>query len=183
MSYSIRISLIAMILLVGALMAFGAVQAALAMRASSDQLAGSSIPTPTPLPNQMQASSPEISFIDSPTASCILPEMNTGVCFMTWNFMYANADPNYMVTMTVSIDNKLRARYSGFFQTSMVVPSEMMTFQVQCGAPGSGGDPYYGAVHSYILRARDSAGLSAANYGSVTCPADLARVFLPFVKR
>jgi len=97
--------------------------------------------------------------------------------------MSAIADPNYMVTMTVSIDDNFRARYSGFFQTSMVVPSEMMTFQVQCGAPGSGGDPYYGAVHTYTLRARDSAGLSAANYGSVTCPADLARVYLPVVKR
>ncbi len=103
---------------------------------------------------------------------------------MTWYYLYVNADPNYVITMTVGIDNKARARYGGFFQTSMDVPSEMMTFKVPCGALGAGGDPNYGAVHSYVLRARDSAGLAAANYGAVTCPADEPRhVFLPLTRR
>ncbi len=77
--------------------------------------------------------------------------------------------------MTVEIDGKKRARYNGFFQTDMYIPSEMLVFQVACGAPGSGGDPNLGLNHTYTLRARDSAGLGAANYGSVTCPADEPR--------
>jgi hypothetical protein len=109
--------------------------------------------------------------------------MNTGECYLTWNYMYADAYPSYMITMTVSIDDVPRARYNGFFQTSMYVPTELMVFKVHCGAPGSGGTPDMGASHTYILRARDSGGLTSQNSGTLLCPADLGRTFLPVVRR
>ena len=171
MSKRIKNTLLIFTLAAGLLMAWGAARAAPMLSAA----AGNSIPqasnTPQPLPDQPAAISPDISFIDSPTASCILPRRNTGECLMTWSYMYADASPNYMITMTVGIDDSQRARYHGFFQQSMYVPGELMAFQVQCGAPGSGGDPNLGLSHSYTLRARDSSGLGAANYGTVTCPA------------
>jgi hypothetical protein len=184
MSYRSRISLLLLALTAGLLLAWGVVLAAPALSGSADIPATSLLVTPPPLPDEPASVSPDISFIDSPTASCILPRANTGVCLLTWNYMYADASPNYMITMTVGIDDKARARYNGFFQTSMYVPNEMMTFRVSCGAPGSGGDPLLGANHSYVLRARDSVGLRAANYGSVTCPADLpVRTFLPLLNK
>jgi hypothetical protein len=86
--------------------------------------------------------------------------------------------------MTVGIDDKARGRYSGFFQTNMYIPSELMTFLVPCGAPGTGGDPNFGQNHTYELRARDTAGLVAFNNGTVTCPADIpAHTFLPLLRR
>ena len=184
MSYPSRISLFFVAILAGSLLAWGVVQAAPVMSASTNGNAIATLATPTPLPDQPAAYSPDISFIDSPTASCILPRMNTGVCYLTWSYMYADATPNYIITMTVGIDTLSRARYHGFFQTSMFVPPELMSFRVPCGAPGVGGDPQLGANHSYELRARDSAGLAAANYGSVICPADVpARTFLPLLIR
>ncbi len=44
-------------------------------------------------------------------------------------------------------------------------------FQVACGPLGAGGNPTLGESYGYTIRARDSAGLGSANYGSVYCPA------------
>lgn len=127
----------------------------------------------TPVSDQRVVDSPDISFIDSPSATCELPRRGTDACYITWSYLSVSAAPsNYIITMTVAIDNRPRARSQGFFQTSMYVPTEMLTFRVPCGVPGASGDPDWGLSHSYTVRARDTTGLKAANYGSVYCPAD-----------
>jgi len=185
MSKPIRISLIGFTLLAGLILAWGVVSAAPSMINSSIAPAGTPQSTPTLLPQkpEIAAVSPDVSVIDSPTPSCFLPRMNTGECYLTWYYMYADASPSYMISMTVSIDDVPRARYNGFFQTSMYVPTELMNFKVHCGAPGSGGNPDMGASHTYTLRARDSGGLTSQNSGTLLCPADLGRTFLPVVRR
>ncbi len=130
--------------------------------------------------------SPAISFIDSPTPTCYRPVPGTGECYIQWNYLYVTASSSqYMISMTVSIDGRLRAYHSGFFQTTMVVPGEMYEpgFRVTCGFPGAGGVAGMGNTYSYVIRARETGGLGAANYGSVTCPADVAQVFVPLVVR
>ena len=64
------------------------------------------------------------------------------------------------------------AHMQGFFQTSMYAPYNMLGrgFKVACGAPGAGGNPQLGNAYSWTIRARDSAGLGAANYGTAYCP-------------
>ena len=117
---------------------------------------------------------PLISFIDSPTVACVQPDTTKNECFINWYYMAVSADPNYIISMTVTLnDFGFVSRYNGFFQTSMYVPNTMnpQGFQVLCGAPGSSGDPKWGKSYAYTLRARDSAGLKSANYGSATCPA------------
>jgi len=90
----------------------------------------------------------------------------------------------YVVSMTVTIDNQLRAYHSGFFQTSMYVPADMWApgFRVTCGTPGSGGQAELGRAYSYVIRARETSGQPAANYGTVTCPADVVAVYLPSIQ-
>ena len=88
--------------------------------------------------------------------------------------MSVSADPNYMITMTVKLnDFGFVAQYHGFFQTSMYVPYNMNPdgYKVACGALGEGGNPNWGKAYGYTIRARDSANLGSANYGSVICPA------------
>lgn len=183
MSNPLRISLLSIAILAGLLLAWGVVEAAPMLKGSSDQSAAGMLNTPTPLPNRPANVSPDINSIQSPTASCVLPEVNTGACYISWPSIYVEASPNYVITMTVAIDNKAVARYNGFFQTGMVVPSEMLLFRVTCGLPGSGGDPAWGANYSYTLRARDSSGQATANYGSISCPADTVRRYLPILKK
>jgi hypothetical protein len=115
-----------------------------------------------------------ISFIDSPTVACVQPDMSRNECYVNWYYMSVNADPNYMITMTVMLnDFGFVSRYHGFFQTGMYVPYNMnpQGYKVDCGVLGSGGVPEWGEAYGWTIRARDSANLKSANYGTVYCPA------------
>lgn len=116
---------------------------------------------------------PNIGFIDSPSATCYQPDPAQDVCYINWYYMSVSASPNYMITMTVMLNTfGVVDHVQGFFQTSMYVPYNMhgQGFKVACGAKGAGGDPGLGNAYSWTIRARDSANLSSANYGTVYCP-------------
>jgi hypothetical protein len=117
---------------------------------------------------------PEISFIDSPTAACYQPNPNQDTCYVNWYYMYVDASPSYMVSMTLQLNAiGFVGRYNGFFQTSMYVPYNMhgQGFRVPCGALGAGGHPQFGNAYAYTIRARATDGFGSANYGTLYCPA------------
>jgi hypothetical protein len=126
------------------------------------------------VPDGVAPDAPLISFIDSPTASCIHPDPVQDACYINWYYMSVSADPNYIITMTAALNTYGPvAYYSGFFQTSMYVPYNLngQGFKVPCGAQGAGGNPGFGNAYAWTIRARDSAGLKSANYGTTYCPA------------
>lgn len=67
-----------------------------------------------------------------------------------------------------------------FFQQSMYVGNDFIRdgIPVKCGREGTTPLPQptpayplsYGNTYKYTIRARDSAGLSSANFGTVVCP-------------
>lgn len=123
---------------------------------------------------EVAGETPSISFIDSPTATCYRPQEFGQSCVIQWNYLYVTAGASqYIVEMTVEIDGRLRGISTGFFQTSMYAPSSMVApgYWVACGQPGAGGDPARGRLVDYTIRARETGGLSSANYGFVSCPA------------
>jgi hypothetical protein len=134
---------------------------------------------PTPVPRERpagMADGPEISFIESSNATCYREAPSTNRCYIGWQPLYVSADPGqYIISMTVSINNQLRGFFSGFFQNSMYIPFEQLApgFLVDCGLPGSGSNPNLGKTYAYTIHARETSGLASANYGSVTCPADI----------
>jgi len=178
--------------LVGLAFAWGAVRAAGIAQSSAPQPPPTTS-TPTALFDAPQVSpedaahgsdrqrdpassnAPDISFIDSPSATCYLPRPGTDTCYITWNYLNVSASTSqYIISMTVNIDNHMRAYIAGFFQTGMYVPGDIFGkgFRVACGTPGSGSVPDYGKQYQYTIRARETGGLGAANYGTVTCPGD-----------
>lgn len=184
MSLPVRSSLLILAIAAGLLLAWGAASAAPLLGGRAAPPAQSGLATPTPLPEKPAVQSPDISFIDSPSPACVLPRAGTGVCYMTWYYMFATADPQYMISMTVAIDGKKRGNYMGFFQKDMYVPPEMLWFKVACGENGASGIPGMGLSHSFTVRARDSSNLTSANYGSVVCPADAPRrVYMPMLRK
>ncbi len=117
---------------------------------------------------------PLIGFIDSPSSVCYQPDPVVDSCMINWYYLSVDATPNYMITMTVTLNDIGRvAHVQGFFQNSMYVPYAMFGdgFQVACGALGAGGNPNLGNVYPWTIRARDSANLGSANFGTVYCPA------------
>ena len=125
---------------------------------------------------------PAISFIDSPSATCYQPDTSRNTCYVEWSYLYVTAGASqYIISMTVSLDNRLVAYHSGFFQTSMYIPDALVGhgFKVACGPRDASG---LGKTHTYTLRARETGGLGAANYGSVTCPG-VYLVYMPLIRR
>lgn len=123
---------------------------------------------------------PAISFIDSPTAECYGPLEELDVCYVQWGMLNVSASPSqYIERMTVMIDGRMRAYYGGFFQTSMTVTPSMHPagFKVRCGTAGAGGNPEFGFQYAYTIRARETGGLTAANYGTAICPAESRLLF------
>jgi hypothetical protein len=115
-----------------------------------------------------------ISFIDSPSVACYQPDPAQNACYINWYYMSVNANPNYMIAMTVTLNTiGIVARTHGFFQTSMYTPYNMFGngFKVECGALGSGGHGQMGKAYAWTITAKDSSNLGSANYGSVYCPA------------
>ena len=55
--------------------------------------------------NTPQASAPLISFIDSPTSTCYQPDPSQDACYIKWYYMSINASPNYVISMTATINN------------------------------------------------------------------------------
>jgi hypothetical protein len=147
------------------------------------------VPGHTAEPRQESDANPDaptISFIDSPSATCYQPMPDSDACYINWSYLSATASTSqYIISMTIAIDNRMVANYQGFFQTSLYVPSDLNGdgFRVSCGSPGAAGVPGLGRSHSYTVRARETGGLKAANHGSVTCPVGLYRVFLPVTLR
>lgn len=116
---------------------------------------------------------PNIGFIDSPSATCYQPDHTQNSCYINWYYLSVDANPNYMITMTAILNDYGPVVHTqGFFQTSMYVPYNMLGqgVKVACGAPGAGGNPQLGNAYAYTIRARDSANLTSANFGTVYCP-------------
>lgn len=124
-----------------------------------------------------------IGFIDSPSASCTRLKGNE--CYINWDYIYVNAAPNYMIVLRVTIGpsgsaQNVALNVNGFFQTSMYIDHGILGngIPVKCGpaAPPSctpATDSLcfpMGTAYSYTIKAKDSAGLSSANYGTVNCP-------------
>jgi hypothetical protein len=125
---------------------------------------------------------PNISFIDSQSATCDQPDTSRNDCYITWNYLYVTASTSqYIISLTVNIDSRLRAYHSGFFQTYMYIPGDVYGrgFKVACGPRDAMG---LGNTYAYTLRARETGGLGAANYGSVRCPG-IYLVYTPIVRR
>jgi hypothetical protein len=142
---------------------------------------------PTPQrERQSDPDAPEISFIDSPAPTCYQPIPGTESCYIEWGYLQVSAtSPQYIISMTVFIDDRLRAYYAGFFQTSMYVPPDLQHpgFRVDCGPPGASGIPGLGFQYNYTIRAMETGGLKAANYGAVTCPAGMYSLYLPRLQK
>jgi hypothetical protein len=149
-------------------------------------------PTPTALPilpaleNHLDPSQPQATnSIKSPSPTCVNAIPGSGVCYINWDYLSLNVAPSYIITMTLEIDNQPRANVQGFFQGEIYLNNQFFQpgFQVTCGFPKSNSPFALGNTYSYAIRARNSSGVNYLNSGQITCPADIARLYLPSIKR
>lgn len=118
--------------------------------------------------------SPNIGFIESPSATCYQPDQKQNLCYIKWYYVSVSASPANMIAMTITLNTIGNVAYTqGFFQTSMYMPHTMYDrgFRVECGTLGSGGKPNLGNAYSYRISAIDSNNLKSTNWGTLYCPA------------
>lgn len=149
--------------------------------------------SPTPLPVQPLSTNSIVkpdqintSQIDSPSPTCYNPIPGSGACYILWQYINVSASTSqYMITTTVAINHHIQAYVSGFFQTSIYLPYDMLTpgLKVTCGYPGDGISPNLGNSYSYEIKARDTGGSVSTNNGIVSCPADIVKVMLPLITK
>jgi len=151
-----------------------------AARLSLPRLAATPLPVMAPTPALVEIDDNAgvmVVGVDTQTVQCYRPEAETDACYIQWRYLLFDASDMYsVISMTVSIDDRTRAYYQGFFQTSMYAPFDlhMPGFRVSCDAPGSGSLSGIGKPHDWMVKARDSAGLEGVASGQVICPADVA---------
>jgi hypothetical protein len=133
-----------------------------------------------------EAQEPTISLISASNPTCYRPALQSNTCIVRWGAIdVSTASPRTVISMTLSVDGRVRAVYQGFFQSTMhVSPSFHQTgFQMTCGPAGVAGLPDRGHVYAWTLRAQDSAGDETTSAGSVTCPSlDPLHTFLPLIQ-
>ncbi len=125
-----------------------------------------------------------ISSIGSPNPTCTNYEPGSGICYLNWSYLSVSASPSYVISMTLLINGKPRMYASGFFQTSMNLPASMFApgFRVVCGFPNHPLSSL-GNTYNYEIRARSSDNSTTANYGQVSCPADIVKIDIPLVMK
>lgn len=141
-------------------------------RAQSDEIQASGDMRRERSTNAASPGAPLIGFIESPSGHCYQPEPTQDVCYVAWAYLYVDAAPNYIVKLTVDLDNRRVFNAAGFFQTSLYVDRSTfgpLGFKVACGPP-TVADPALGNSYPFTIRASDSASLTSSNFGSVTCP-------------
>jgi hypothetical protein len=130
---------------------------------------------------------PTISTIESPSPTCYRPGLHSNICRVNWGLVrVSTVSPRTIVSVTLTIDGRMRANYQGYFQSSLSVEPGFHGdgFQVACGFEGVDGVAGMGRVYDWRLKALDSEGLEATNKGTVTCPAwHPISVYLPLVQR
>ncbi len=139
-------------------------------------------------PPSAAAEAPTVGFIDSPSPTCVQPDPRKDECRVSWGDTTVSADAgSYMTDMWFVLNGRVTSRVRGFFQADIVIPSSLHArgYRVPCGAPvddtSSCTAPCtplkVGTSYPWAVRARESTGLRAANYGTVTCPAFVGAQF------
>lgn len=136
-------------------------------------------------PDPYRPDQPDVASLSATMPTCMQPDPAENVCYLNWNNFFAQAvSGHYMRSITLTIDDRVRAFYLGFFETYLYVDDLQHTpgLKVPCGGFGTGGNPSVGAVHTFSIRAEDTGGYVSTLYGSVACPG-VRLVFLPLVLR
>ena len=117
--------------------------------------------------------------------ACVQVAPQSGACQIVFGYLSATGSDASFSRMEVRVDSKLRARMTGFFETSAYMNTAMLNggLQVACGGPNSGGDPNFGKLYSVRLDGFMSGGENSWAQANVYCPYYDGKVYIPIVTR
>jgi hypothetical protein len=132
-----------------------------------------------------QASSPASISLTLSNPTCRQEKSNTGTCYINLRSLSASSDDPTFSHVEISIDGKVRAYYSAFFEASINANFDMMGpgLRVTCGLPNAGGDPKNGNIYPVVVTVFLGDVPSLTNTANVTCPYFVSTSLLPLVSK
>jgi len=117
--------------------------------------------------------------------ACVQIAPQTGACQIVFGYLSATGSDTSFYRMEVRVNNKLRARMTGFFESSAYLNTAMLNggLRVACGGPNSGGDPNYGKLYTVRLDGFMSGGETSWAQANVYCPYYDGKVYIPLITR
>jgi hypothetical protein len=114
---------------------------------------------------------------------CVQSSPATGACII--NFRYLSASDPAFNHLEISIDGKVRAYMTAFFETSVYLNYAMLGdgLQVACGSPNASGIPGYGRQYVISLTAYATGSPAITDTAVVNCPYFEGKNFLPVVSK
>ncbi len=118
------------------------------------------------------------------TPTCYQPVPEENACYINWSYMDVASDPSYssyIVAISITVGNRLRARYGGFFQTVAYLEPGLRGagLKVACGPRGADG---WGNTYAWQVSASNTNGLGTSIGDSIRCPGTTLE-FLPSIRR
>ena len=136
-------------------------------------------------PQPSQAFSPDSTSLTLSNPTCQQAKSNTGSCYINLRTLSASSDDPTFGHVEISIDGKVRAYYSAFFEDSINTEYAMLGpgLQVTCGLPNAGGDPQNGNIYPVVVTVFLADVPALTDTANVTCPAYVSTNLLPLVRR
>jgi len=121
--------------------------------------------------------------VSNPT--CAQAVATTGACTINIKSINVSSSDPLFSHVEISINGKVRAYLSSFFEQNIYLNSAMLGegLQVTCGLPGASGDPAYGNQYQVGIAAYITGSSPIVDSAVVYCPSFVSKSFLPLVSR
>ncbi len=121
-------------------------------------------------------------FVSNP--SCSQRVSDTAQCTITINSVsvFSN-NPNFL-GLQIAINDKVRARFTAFFETSIAVNPAMLGsgLQVPCGRPGASGQANLGFIYNVQVSVLINGSSGPTDSALTACPYYQSKAFLPALR-
>jgi hypothetical protein len=121
--------------------------------------------------------------VNNPT--CAQLQVATNACVIKIRSISASSTDPLFSHVEISVNGKLRAHLSAFFEQNIYLISAMLAegLQVSCGLPGASGDAAFGNQYSVGISAHITGSPPIVDVANVTCPYYVSKSFLPLTNR
>ncbi len=116
---------------------------------------------------------------------CVQTALKSGTCLIKLRYAQASTTDMSFSHIEVSINGKVRAYVSGFFENSAYLDTSMLGggLQVACGRQNVSGIPDMGQEYTVGLTAFATDSSSLVDTANVICPYYEGKVYLPIIRK
>ena len=116
---------------------------------------------------------------------CVQDVETAGSCLINLRYFYASTTDSSFSHIEIAINDKVRARMSGFFENSAYLTSAMLGngLKVACGGKNISGIPDMGRQYVVTLSGFATGSSPVVDSANVICPYYQGKTYLPLLRK